>query len=60
MAVCWLFPGKEVTIDAPCLDCGEPVRVVVRDGEILRAEPEEITGYIDIPFGKWRDNLPYS
>jgi len=36
------------------------VRVVVRDGEILNAEPEEITGYIDIPFGKWRDNLPYS
>ena len=25
MAVRWLFPGSTVRIDAPCLDCGEPM-----------------------------------
>ena len=49
-----------MTIDAPCLDCGEPVRVVVRDGKILNTDPEEISGYIDIPFGQWRKYLSYS
>ena len=49
-----------MTIDAPCLDCGEPVRVVVRDGEILAADPAKILGYIDIPFGQWREHLAYS
>ena len=60
LAVCWLFPGKTVTIEAPCLDCGEPIRIKIRDGIIERAEPEGIYGYIDIPPKEWRNNLPYA
>jgi hypothetical protein len=45
LAVRWLFPGKTVQIDAPCLDCGEPLRVLMRDDETLSAEPEGIAGY---------------
>ncbi len=31
-------------MDAPCLDCGEPMMLEIRDGEVLRAEPEGIVG----------------
>ncbi len=39
LAITWLFPGQEVTIAAPCLDCGETVQVTVRDGSIVRMDP---------------------
>jgi len=45
LAVRWLFPGKRVQIDAPCLDCGEPLRVLMRDELIAVADPETIVGY---------------
>ncbi len=60
LAVCWLFPGKTITVDAPCLDCGEPMRIQVKDGVIESEEPGGIYGYIDIPPKDWRKNLPYS
>ena len=60
LAVCWLFPGRTVTVEAPCLDCGEPVRLDVRDGAIEKAAPAGIYGYIDVPVKDWRKNLPYS
>jgi hypothetical protein len=60
LAVCWLFPGKDVTVEAPCLDCGEALRVVVREGRIVSAEPATIHAFVDIPFREWRPNLAYS
>ena len=45
LAVRWLFPGRTVQIDAPCLDCGEPLRVAMRDEETLAVEPAELVGY---------------
>jgi hypothetical protein len=51
--VCWLFPGKEVRIEAHCLDCGEPIMVRVRDGQLLEAEPETIIGHITLPIRQW-------
>ncbi|MEJ2165536.1 MAG: hypothetical protein P8X90_08400 [Desulfobacterales bacterium] len=60
MAVCWLFPGKDVQIDAPCLDCGQKMRLVMRDGKILEADPEELTGYVAVPFGRWFEDIPYA
>ncbi len=35
----WLFPGKEVRIDATCLDCSEPLALRFRDEEILELDP---------------------
>jgi hypothetical protein len=32
----------------------------MRDGIILHAEPEEVTGYVAIPFWKWFDDIPYA
>ena len=47
-------------MNAPCLDCGEPWRLSVKDGAILAEEPAGIFGYIDIPFNDWRLNRPHS
>jgi hypothetical protein len=45
LAVRWLFPGRTVRIDAPCLDCGERVRLEMRDEQVLTVEPAEVIGY---------------
>lgn len=55
LAVCWLFPGKEVRIDTVCLDCGEPIVVRMRDEEILEIDPPESVAYLMSPFAKWRE-----
>jgi hypothetical protein len=60
LAVCWVFPGKSIQIDAPCLDCGDPMRIVVRDGVIESQSPNEIQGYIDIPLKHWAKDWPYT
>jgi hypothetical protein len=49
-----------VVIEAPCLDCGESVRVTVRDGVIEGEEPKGIYAYVDIPISEWSKNRPYS
>jgi hypothetical protein len=49
-----------VRIDSVCLDCGEPVRVEVKDGEIGLAEPEGLIGYVAVPIGRWMFDIPYS
>jgi len=59
LALCWVFPGKAVQIESPCLDCGEPLRVVVRDGVIESREPEGIVCYVDISFSQWSKNWPF-
>jgi hypothetical protein len=34
--------------------------VEIRDGVVLRAEPETIIAYVAVPFSKWRVDLPYA
>ncbi len=60
LATTWLFPGKVVSIDAPCLDCGEPLHVEILDGEIRKADPADIHFYVDLPIKKWFGNLPFA
>jgi hypothetical protein len=36
------------------------MRVEMHDGEVLRAEPEGLIGYVAVPFRKWFDNIPYA
>ena len=45
LAVSWLFPGQEVRIDATCLDCLEPIRLRIQDGEVLEAVPSTLVGH---------------
>lgn len=55
----WLFPGKTVELSAPCLDCGDPVHVVMRDEAVLAVEPEGIVGYTYAPVGGPAENRPW-
>ncbi len=61
LAVGWLFPGKAVRIQAPCLDCNEPIEVEMRDGQFLRVEPRGVVGHLNCPWSLIRDpaNLPF-
>jgi Alkylmercury lyase len=58
-SVTWLFPGAVVRIDAPCLDCGEPVRVEMRDGRLLSVDPPGIVGHLNFGFGPSRGRPPF-
>ena len=53
-AVTWLFPGQTVRVDAPCLDCGEPMTIEMRDGELTRVDPPGIVGHLNYGFGPSR------
>ena len=48
----WLVPGTEVRIDTRCLDCGEPITVRMRDGDILEVSPSSAVGHANIPFAR--------
>lgn len=41
LAITWMFPGQTVRIEAPCLDCGDPMALEMLDGRLLRIEPPE-------------------
>ena len=45
LAVRWLFPGKTVRVDGPCLDCGEPLGVEMRDEQVRTVDPAGMVGY---------------
>ncbi len=55
----WLFPGQTVRVDAPCLDCGDPVSVEMRDGRITWADPPGVVGHLAFGFGPSRGRPPY-
>ena len=55
LAVRWLFPGKVITIETTCLDCGEGITVKVKDEEVLEVDPESAVGYMLSPFVQWRE-----
>jgi hypothetical protein len=57
--VTWLFPGETVRVDAPCLDCGEPIRVEMRDGALVTVDPPGIVGHLNYGFGASRGRPPY-
>ncbi|MEW5913263.1 MAG: hypothetical protein AB1814_11955 [Thermodesulfobacteriota bacterium] len=49
-----------VKVLAPCLDCGEPISVEMRDGQILKAEPAGLVGYVAVPLWQWRQDIPFA
>lgn len=59
LAARWLFPGKLVRIDAPCLDCGEPLSMEMRDQEILSVDPPTMVGYSHSPVGGDAESRPF-
>jgi hypothetical protein len=55
----WLFPGKEVRIDTRCLDCGEPIRLRMRDKQILEVDPPMTVGHNNDPWPKIGREITY-
>ena len=51
LAVRWLFPGKTVPVDTPCLDWGQPITIEIRDYQLLSVQPDGIVGYAYRQFG---------
>jgi hypothetical protein len=60
LAISWLFPGKEVQIDACCLDCTEPLTVRMRDGEVLEVTPPTAVGHSNVPLPRFALNWPHT
>ena len=58
-SVTWLFPGATVRVEAPCLDCGDPMVVEMRDGQLVRVDPPGIVGHLNYGFGPSRGRPPY-
>ena len=48
-----LFPGKEVTIDARCLESGDPIRVRMRDSDVLEVSPETAMAHANVILEQW-------
>ena len=55
----WLFPGSLIRIDAPCLDCGEPMAVELRDEKLLSVEPSTLVGYTSAEVGGDAASRPF-
>ena len=58
-SVTWLFPGTAVRIEAPCLDCGEPMVLEMQDGRFLRVDPPGLVGHLNWGFGPSRGRPPF-
>lgn len=58
-AIRWLYPGKTVRIEAPCLSSGGDLVVEFHDEEILVAEPAEIVGYTSEVIGGSAESRPF-
>ena len=59
LACRWLFAGKTVRVDAPCLLGDEPLVIEMRDEEILSTSPNTIVGYTRSAVGGDAANRPF-
>jgi len=61
LATCWLFPGQPVRVEAACLDCGDPMVLVIRDGRLETVEPSTVVGHCNSPWSLLADakNIPF-
>jgi hypothetical protein len=61
LAASWLFPGRTIRIEAPCLDCGAAMVVELRDGRLETVDPPTIIGHCNSPWSLMADrrNLPF-
>ena len=58
LAVSWLFPDREVRIESLCPDCGEPISLAMREGQLLSISPDGVVAHINVPVSKWRGQYP--
>lgn len=49
--------GKDAVIEAPCGDCGEPMRLAVRGGQLVQSEG---ILHFAVPARRWWDNIGFT
>ncbi len=54
------FPGKVVQVDAYCRDCGAPMRLKLKDGQILERPDDPMVAHLGVPVARWMADLPYA
>jgi hypothetical protein len=60
LAISWLFPGRDISVDCPCLDCGKPINIRMRDGSVLAVTPPTVVGHVGLPAWRWRENWAHT
>jgi len=50
----FVFPGRDVTVESACLDCGDSVVVRMRDDDVFEVTPETAVGHFNPPFNPER------
>ncbi len=60
LAIWVFFPGQTVQIDAYCRDCGEPMRLKLKDGQIVEQSSDQIVAHLSVPVARWFDDLPFA
>jgi hypothetical protein len=58
-SVTWLFPGMTVKVEAPCLDCGDPMVLEMGDGHFVTVDPPGMVGHLNYGFGPSRGRPPF-
>ncbi len=59
LAIRWLFPGRQVRIQAPCLCCGESMVLEMDDEAIGSIEPNGMVGYTSSEVGGDPSTRPF-
>lgn len=54
-----MFSKREVRLDTSCLDCGEPIVVRMKNGEVLESSPETVVGHVNLPLPEVFKNPAY-
>ena len=49
-----------IQIDTPCLDCGDPIQVKIKDGVLLKIEPKSLISYVAVPLADWDRDMSYA
>lgn len=49
LAATWVVPDRDVRVDSFCLDCGDTVTVMQRNGELLDVDPVAAVGHMNKP-----------
>jgi len=58
LAVSWLFPDREVRVDSLCPDCGNPINLAMRSGELMSIAPDGVVAHTNVAVAKWRGQYP--
>lgn len=56
-AISNMFPGKQVVVDSICRQTGEPVELVLKDGEVLHYSPPTLRVHVGHPLSRFFDDV---